>query len=1044
MGRAKPLHLRLFLEGQEVPVVSAQVQAGLWAPATAAIQIVPLDSALDFKPRTMVHLFYLEEPKVTDTNKRVDLTDGLGTDLADTAYKLFFCGEIAGFSFVKTPMSRAVILQCLDHSSYWDQLQATMMDYGPQGNAFVSKASFYASDAFIFANVPTQNQKEKLRSWILGKPKTPGWENIGGLAGGILNMMEQMSGVRGWRLGVNDFYSLAEMRCHLLGQVAADVSDNTSQKLLDTQVFFDWLYNDMQNQSGQVSLRDMMKLLCQYIYYQIAPNPIAKYDPASDKPRQVTYGPKDIILSKSPYFSICQTIILDCVMGLNENKTGRTRNDVQQLSTKVTKTLCGKLNSKVMPNIAFELPQKALDLSAALISVLAAWDAANQADITKTTATAYKIAVDLDAALTKAQKTKAYTTKGGSYEVSEKARLRTQIFRPDCFMSAPPTCNVIFPEQYTQLTYDRNFLSEVTRVEISLYSKIVGQNALTAAHFMEPNLRGVANEVVKRLGDKWRVLMDHELHTGIIGREEWLPDSFNVSKAEIRGDDGAKVNAHISWVAKTGLHHFFKYRIGPRLINVAGRFMPQVVCGFPALVIQKPFPMKSLPEDETTAIDLILNSNNPGEELGAPPQFLGMVEGISHSVGQDGGFTQISMSHCRNHLGIDDEFVGVTLAKERATKTTSGRTQTRLDLTRVRNDTKMMDFLRRATPSGAGLTSATSVTNQELTKSEATYQKKTYIGGAPVWEQKTTAVTAPKDNMSKANQLPGFMDAIDPLLPAGAVIKVPRLTNGLTTGSKGPAGGKVRLIEVHDPTIVEIDNQNYFQSITIYEDLTESISLDSPVPVEYVVRPSWLSDAYDNERIGPKIYDQFFGCNSIVDMISLSDIGSIPERPDERGMSVTIEEDRAEIEKKLSDIHSKRNFYSIEKAVNLISYLYGKVKSKDGADVDEFVSTFTWRPIATKQDLLGSTSLKVKVDNDVVTVDKESGVIGFHTLSVSEATVDAGRLVGLMEDSTVKMARMGAKELEAVRASYDVRKEKLDRIRAYVRDLTEGKMGFQG
>ena len=43
MARGKPLHLRLFLEGQEVPVISAQVQATLFAPASAAIQVVPLD-----------------------------------------------------------------------------------------------------------------------------------------------------------------------------------------------------------------------------------------------------------------------------------------------------------------------------------------------------------------------------------------------------------------------------------------------------------------------------------------------------------------------------------------------------------------------------------------------------------------------------------------------------------------------------------------------------------------------------------------------------------------------------------------------------------------------------------------------------------------------------------------------------------------------------------------------------------------------------------------------------------------------------------------
>ena len=106
--QAAPLGLRLFLEGVEVPVISAQVTMQPDQPAVASIQIVPVDSALHFLPRTLVHLFYLDpEPP------EIELTQGGGTfeldgqtvpiewadtlgkgDIADTRYKLMFTGEI--------------------------------------------------------------------------------------------------------------------------------------------------------------------------------------------------------------------------------------------------------------------------------------------------------------------------------------------------------------------------------------------------------------------------------------------------------------------------------------------------------------------------------------------------------------------------------------------------------------------------------------------------------------------------------------------------------------------------------------------------------------------------------------------------------------------------------------------------------------------------------------------------------------------------------------------------------------------------------------
>lgn len=155
--RAVPLGLRLFMEGVEVPVISAVVNIQPSTPATASVQIVPTDAALNFLPRTLVHLFYLDD-HITDDDAlaakqsaafaRAESQGDFGPPPAPTAadlsrinasdhnYKLLFCGEVIGYTFAKTPQSRQMVLQCMDLSSYWDTCYQWFADYSVHGSGF--------------------------------------------------------------------------------------------------------------------------------------------------------------------------------------------------------------------------------------------------------------------------------------------------------------------------------------------------------------------------------------------------------------------------------------------------------------------------------------------------------------------------------------------------------------------------------------------------------------------------------------------------------------------------------------------------------------------------------------------------------------------------------------------------------------------------------------------------------------------------------------------------------------------------------------------
>ena len=129
-GAGQRLGLRLFLEGIEVPCVSAQVQIGINAPATAAIQVVPSDRIAELKARTMVHLFTWDYTKdhepipIPPDPERVAESHGVTVDeakqiIADNpdlfateiqnemrGYQLLFSGEVIGvinMNFVHRP-----------------------------------------------------------------------------------------------------------------------------------------------------------------------------------------------------------------------------------------------------------------------------------------------------------------------------------------------------------------------------------------------------------------------------------------------------------------------------------------------------------------------------------------------------------------------------------------------------------------------------------------------------------------------------------------------------------------------------------------------------------------------------------------------------------------------------------------------------------------------------------------------------------------------------------------------------------------------------
>lgn len=304
------LRLRLFLEGVEVPVVSAQIQSQKNSPAVASIQIPANDYALDLRPRTLVHLFafdiYNGVPAAdvvsigapgTRVTSREDGIDpelvGLfpperfestpeqdETDLINENYKLIFGGEVVGFSFTKSPSSRSITLQCMDWSSYWDiayQYQVSGFSLG--GNSI--RGAFTGASTTVFNDF--LEGSADIVSRIMNTPPRSYPELRGTLMAGIMHVIEAIGGVYyGTRAirGVNDFFSLAEIRLHLTQMVGASPYTNRDERRLMAANGFGSLFRRSLSGLGRlVSIRQILLALQRYIFHEIIPITAPRYIP---------------------------------------------------------------------------------------------------------------------------------------------------------------------------------------------------------------------------------------------------------------------------------------------------------------------------------------------------------------------------------------------------------------------------------------------------------------------------------------------------------------------------------------------------------------------------------------------------------------------------------------------------------------------------------------------------------------------------------------------------------------------------------------------
>lgn len=704
-GSAQRLGLRLFLEGLEIPCVSAQVQISINSPATAAIQIVPSDKVTEFKARTMVHLFFWDFTKDTEPlpippdPSRVAESHGITVDearqfIADNpdifvtevqnelrGYKLLFSGEVIGIINLKTPAARQAVLQCSDFSTYWDTTYQFFVSYSPNGNFLGTSAAIWAGSDSMFDDL-TAGHVSVMNEYLRSKPQTPGLTGVKGLMGGIISLLEAMGGVPNHTHGINDFFTIAELKNHILQQIVAEQNDDTAQRLFDDKAFMDWLTRGMSSLGELATFRDMMKLLFQYVYYEIVPNPAAMYVKAAKaetKSKRVTSTTKvdiPIDLRHNITDNLMATerwsVALFIDEPFDEDKYAKTFKDNFRKIINAP-TMPKSYGTKLSQVLAWldKVKSTAADVRSAgghpfppsktFTDNRTAWR--------KVTEICYDILgtdIRFSSSSNRVVQTKA----------PELDRLQTQIFRPDCFFAAAPRCNVLFPDQYTQFQYAKNFLQETTRLRLSV-DWLFGEDSggLLAEYHFAPSTADIQKIATQQGNSGIRALLPWEIYSGILPKFESIHEmNYVAGQGERRrGIKGNITGAATNYAQRTANFNYFKYRFASRTCEVAAKFNPFLVCGFPGVIIDRPFIVD--PEQANQVRQQIGAQNlNPSGDVGefvrnavkilkAPTQYLGMIAAISHSVQQDGAATSIVMTHARTHRITDDDFLNIFSAE---------------------------------------------------------------------------------------------------------------------------------------------------------------------------------------------------------------------------------------------------------------------------------------------------------------------------------------------------------------------------------------------
>jgi hypothetical protein len=1063
MAHGHLLGLRLFLEGVEVPVIAAQVSVSPNAPTVASVQVIGTDQILKLLPRTVVHLFFYDfvdtvDPAIDDSDPK----DISSVDYLNSKYKLLFMGEVQGITMQKDAGSRACVLQCVDFSNYWD----TTYQYNFKGSLLGGRkhAAFIGANSNFFTS-PLGHGVGTIAALLNGK--SVNFPNLKGLLAGIIRCLEAIGGsYYGEKTfkGANDFTSIAELRLKVLQQICAAEKDSSTAKLFARKAFNMWMNRQMGGLSKLVTFRGITQILQRFIFHEIFPNPCARYIPRVDGLKKTKTWAIDI--EKDPRartfikrVKAMKRLLQSAQTNLNAlNSTSPPSDAAIKAAADLTQTwgiynkaavsvpkIKGLEGKFVQIDGHLQNVRKHVGGPARFHFILDPRKSKSRVNLNNAIKEVGR-ALDAIAAIL-GQRIK----KSRQVTYSKLDRVNNQILRPDIWFAPAPRCNVLFPDMYNSFNWSRNFLREVSRLELQTTNEVLGDDALFNGRYYAPNVVDMRKGLrlsSRRFG---RLIMKHELLTGIIPMFEKITEAnlFAMKSRKVK-HKGAKVG----YAQRAVNFQYFKHRFASRQMSAAGRLNPWFVPGFPAVLIDRPMnaeqlAIASLPvEDQLNALDI-----TPDKAVNitratllqylVPTQYVGSCVALTHTLGQQGGNTSYAFQQARVHRE-GTEYLGV----DKAT----------------------------------------------ISKKVGTARKKTLIA-APISLRPKKGSKGPRGGRITETVL----DRTD-------------FFHGKKKSLQIIQSRALGVVGEFPPPYYFKDLKGEARRLRAYEvveTFTRRAKVKIDLPIEEAIRPPWIWDGWTNLKIG-ETYMQFFGTNSITDVEGYTSkellesavldsegyealaeakegvlkrevdgqkkpvktdlqrhedkvFGSDPKmgdrqekymdkvfgsdkndsrgetrknKPTNRPAGTTQQEETQESQLSVATLLTLEKERTIENSIDYLVRVYSLIQSAN-LDLGEFIRNFTWRPVATMVEIMGSENFVITEDPPNSGTYKTSGDEGFH----SRAFGDQGDLFGLVNPKVKKVLGLGKEKRETAKR-LDVRGLRRKVVREYADELaTRGLLG---
>lgn len=656
------IHLRMFLEDIEVSISS--INLNTITNSIASIDIVPHTKFLNIPPGTNVAVFY-KDNKASDyktlTYTEYFELDATTQNLVDSYddYSLLFMGHVTSYHINRASTSRSASLECEGDMDLLSRFQTYISNV--RKDLLTKNKGFVGASPFFSTNTGNQELANRITECFTTdkKIRTPGFSTLTGPARGFISTIEHAMGATDTKEDINpkgaqqEYFAIANKQSKLLYQFGAVEVDNSVNGLLQSNETKVLLERSVNTSSGLSDLLSLLKKIMSTFYYKIYPVTTSVTDVGIEKNLELDGGMtvaeealktdnlnklispgstvttedlnKALIddtildLAKSPLFNSIQywgalnhgeSSIKD-ILGTMLKGTIEARCSLRH-QNQIFDNLRILLTDIYINTIFNEAPVK----DARLINIINSFT---------------NIRMQIATAINE--------SKNVSNEDKKYLKILNYLLLPDLFFAAPPTCNVLFPNQITSYNYQSEGFDRATR--LMLYtSSVITENknnseddVKTKAYFApsSENFLEFQNSTTIK---KSLPLLKHELHTGIV------PVIKEISFLEARNVQNTAVNASKDTTyLKLANFQLLDERFKDERISATGPFNPFVCPGFPCVIMD-------------TDADSIKKE---------PTIFIGLLQNVSHNINTNNATTNYSITHARTFDEVDELFLDAVL-----------------------------------------------------------------------------------------------------------------------------------------------------------------------------------------------------------------------------------------------------------------------------------------------------------------------------------------------------------------------------------------------